>query len=290
MARSKWLILNGFEEDCEQLINRFEQAQDIRFHTFCEIWREMKFSLVFAGRPSYNELLEFCEGTLNICKKLLLLSPRFKERIGVLYLLYGVYYKMPTNLCKIRIKADDWSTIVQLHSEIKEAEHLDANYILCKLIMDNAFHFCIFDKEFGLEKYYRTKDCMYSHSHSVLPAIKDMIDSQQVLSKISELSKAYGEQKQTIISKIKLHDNLNLFNTNIAEEISNDIIEFEGARKIRQLQSIFNCGASTSKAGLKKRKYRRLRPLIDDGFETDSSESEDDLEIEECDSDISESE
>lgn len=54
---------------------------------------------------------------------------------------------MPTDLFKIRVKLDDWRSIMELHAEIKEAEHLDANYILCKLLADNAFDFCIFDKE-----------------------------------------------------------------------------------------------------------------------------------------------
>nr|XP_033336266.1 snRNA-activating protein complex subunit 1-like [Megalopta genalis] len=198
---------------------------------------------------------------------------------------------MPTNLFKIRIKLNDWSNIMELHTEIKEAEHLDANYILCKLITDNAFQFCIFDKEYGLEKHYRTKEMQSFNPHSVLPALKDMTDNQQVLSKISELSKAYEEKKQTLISKIKSHDSLNLFTANIAEEITNDIREFEEARKTQQLQSGSNCGASTSKVELKKRVstsiQKKMRPLLHDGFQTDSNESEDDLEIEGYDSDMS---
>lgn len=110
------------------------------------------FFYIFRGRPTFLELLEFCEETLNICKQFLLLPPRFKERIGGLYLLYGIYYKMPIDQFKIRVKLDDWQNIMELHAEIKEAEHLDANYILCKLIVDNAFHFCIFDSEVYIMK------------------------------------------------------------------------------------------------------------------------------------------
>lgn len=47
MASSKALIMSGFKDDCEQLVARFERADDIRFETFSEIWKEMKFSLVF---------------------------------------------------------------------------------------------------------------------------------------------------------------------------------------------------------------------------------------------------
>lgn len=48
MATNKSLFMNGFKEDCEQLITRFERADNIRFETFCDIWKAMKFSLVFA--------------------------------------------------------------------------------------------------------------------------------------------------------------------------------------------------------------------------------------------------
>lgn len=59
---------------------------------------------------------------------------------------------MPIDQFRIKIKLDDWKSILELHAEIKEAEHLDANYILCKLIASNAFHFCLFDSEVNLMK------------------------------------------------------------------------------------------------------------------------------------------
>ncbi|CAK9833541.1 snRNA-activating protein complex subunit 1 [Anthophora retusa] len=296
---SKSLILSGFKEDCEQLITRFERADDIRFQTFCEIWKAMKFSLVFTGRPTFLELLEFCEEALNVCKQFLLLPPRFKERIGGLYLLYGIYYKMPIDQFKIRVKLDDWQSIMELHAEIKEAEHLDANYILCKLIAENAFHFCIFDSEFGLEKHYRVKNAHCFNPYSVLPTLKDLSDKHQMLSKIDALSKAYEEKKQSLL-KNNSNTSLNLFNTNIAKEIVNDIREFEEQRRNQQIKNVLDqekaCGASTSKEECKKSKLKytfksKVRSLIDDGFQTDSNESEEDeaLELDDCDSDILES-
>ncbi|KOC68573.1 snRNA-activating protein complex subunit 1 [Habropoda laboriosa] len=297
---SKSLILSGFKEDCEQLIARFERADDIRFQTFCEIWKAMKFSLVFTGRPTFLELLEFCEEALNVCKQFLLLPPRFKERIGGLYLLYGIYHKMPIDQFKIRVKLDDWQSIMELHAEIKEAEHLDANYILCKLIAENAFHFCIFDSEFGLEKHYRMKNAQCFNPYSVLPTLKDLSDKHQMLSKIDVLSKAYEEKKQLLLLKNKSNSSLNLFNTNIAKEIVNDIREFEEQRRNQQIKNVLDhektCSASTSKGECKKSQLKytsksKVRSLMDDGFQTDSNESEEDevLELDECDSDILES-
>lgn len=36
---------------------------------------------------------------------------------------------------------------MELHNELKKGEYLDANYILCKLIVDRAFIHCISDRE-----------------------------------------------------------------------------------------------------------------------------------------------
>ncbi|OAD55313.1 snRNA-activating protein complex subunit 1, partial [Eufriesea mexicana] len=283
MATSKSLIMSGFKEDCEQLITRFERADDIRFQTFCEIWKDMKFSLIFTGRPSFLELLEFCEESLNICKQFLLLPPRFKERIGGLYLLYGIYYKMPIDQFKIRVKVDDWQSIMDLHAEIKEGEHLDANYILCKLIANNAFSFCIFDSEFGLEKYYRVKNTKCFNPYSVLPTLKDLTDKHQILSKISEISKAYEEKKQALKLENESGTSLKFFNSSIAEDIINNIQEFEEQRRNQHIKSMFSskkaCSSSVSKETQKKSELKRTykrKSLIDDGFQIESSESEED--------------
>ncbi|XP_076763734.1 proximal sequence element A Pbp45 [Xylocopa sonorina] len=292
---SRLLILSGFKEDCEQLIARFEQANDIRFETFCDIWKAMKFSLIFTGRPSFSELLEFCEEALNVCKQFLLLPPRFKERIGGLYLLYGIYYKIPIEQLKIRVKSDDWRSIMDLHAEIKEAEHLDANYILCKLIVDNAFYFCMFDVEFGLEKHYRIKNTKCFNPYSVLPTLKDLTDKNQMMSSIDDLSKAYEDMKRTLKLKNESDTSLKLFNSNIAEEIINDIREFEERRRNMQIKAMLESErasvASTSK-GQKNSKLKRkgrARPMFDDVYLMESCESEDDvIELDDCDSDLSE--
>lgn len=288
-------ILNGFIEDCEQLIVRFDRADDIRFQTFCEIWKEMKFSLIFTGRPNFLELLEFCEEALNICKQFLLLPPRFKERIGGLYLLYGMYYKMPIDQFKIRVKLDDWRSIMELHAEIKEAEHLDANYILCKLIVDNAFHFCIFDKEFGLEKHYRIKNAQCFNPYSILSTLKDLAEKQQTLSKINDLSELYEQRKQALIFKNNSGTALKLFDANIAQEIIGDIHALEEQRKKQQMKNEVGkeqTYASTSKdehkklSQLKSNSKKKVRSFIDGGFQTDSNDSEDEaLDLEDFDSD-----
>lgn len=70
-----------------------------------------------------------------------------KERIGALYLMYSVYYMVQTDKVKIRMTLSDWKCLMNLHQQVKVEEYLDANYILCKLIVDHAFIHCISDNE-----------------------------------------------------------------------------------------------------------------------------------------------
>lgn len=287
MGTSKALVVNGFKEDCEKLISRFEQADDVRFQTFCEIWKDMKFSLILTGRQTILELLELCEEALHICKQFFLLPSRFKDRIGGLYLLYGVYYKMPIDQFKIRVKLEDWRSIAKLHAEIKEAEHLDANYILCKLITDHAFHYCLFDHEFGLEKHFRMKERQCFNPYSVLPVLKDLTSEQHVLPEIASLSKLYKEKKSALMAKMK-SNSLNLYDTDIAETIVKDIQTFEEHRKDEQARRGAGCdkqfAASTSKEDSDKISQlksarKKIKSKLAHGFDTDSSESDDEMII-----------
>ncbi|CAG03753.1 unnamed protein product, partial [Tetraodon nigroviridis] len=35
------------KSDCEELLSRFQRTKSVRFETFSEIWREMKFYQIF---------------------------------------------------------------------------------------------------------------------------------------------------------------------------------------------------------------------------------------------------
>lgn len=56
------------------------------------------------------------------------------------------------NLVKIRLTLSDLNQLTQLQQEIRVGEHLDANFILSKMFVDNAFQFCLFAKEVSCVK------------------------------------------------------------------------------------------------------------------------------------------
>lgn len=53
-------VIAGVRSDMELLLQKFIEAQppSVRFETFANFFREAKFSLIFCGRTSENELRE----------------------------------------------------------------------------------------------------------------------------------------------------------------------------------------------------------------------------------------
>lgn len=246
MNYTRFYVSNGFQEDCKKLMTRFNQAEDLRFQTFCEIWKDLNFSLIFKGKQKVAELMEFCEEVLHLSKQYLF-SATFKERICGLYLLYGIYYKMPLTQFKIKVKLTDWQSIMELHTEIREGEHLDANYILSKLIVDNAFHHCLFDYEYTFERGFQEKNNQDSNPYSVLPSIKSLTEKNQIFDKINTLSSSYQQLKCAASTSNTKNCDLNLFNHNFVNDVINDIHELEKSRQIQQKMNQSNTSKKTKK-------------------------------------------
>lgn len=92
-------------------------------------------------------MIAFYKNALHVTKQFLINASGLKERIGALYLMYSVYYMVRTDEAKIRMTLSDWKCLMNLHQQVKVEEYLDANYILCKLIVDRAFVHCLSDNE-----------------------------------------------------------------------------------------------------------------------------------------------
>ena len=39
-------FIDALTSDCRLLLARFEEKQSVRFEDFCEVWKELKFSLI----------------------------------------------------------------------------------------------------------------------------------------------------------------------------------------------------------------------------------------------------
>lgn len=168
--------------------------------------------------------MEFCQDALCIVKQLLVNASSLKERVAALFLLYAVYYKKPVDNLKIRMTLSDWKYLMELHAKIKEEGFLDANYILCKLIVDHAFVYCISDNEYGIEKYFVKKQEKPKADVDVmhLKEIKDLTEPGNLLSMINKFNETYEEKKRIVFGAGK-ESGLQLYDAAVANDIIKDI-------------------------------------------------------------------
>ncbi|NXI35511.1 SNPC1 protein, partial [Galbula dea] len=147
-------LVPGLQEDCEELLGAFQEADTIRFERFAELWRERRFDTIFHGRIRALERNKLTKKTLELAQQYFLPPYAFQIRVGALYLLYGLYN---TQLCqpkqKIRISLKDWPEIQRFQQDLIDSQHYDAAYIFRTLRLARAFHFTAMPKLLN----YRTK-------------------------------------------------------------------------------------------------------------------------------------
>ena len=93
-------ITAGAKQDICTLISKvtalFDEYQSPRFNHFIDIWKEMKFGLIFCGRQTFRELYEFTEDLFDLVKIQAMSPNNFGNRAAAIYLLYSLYFKQPT--------------------------------------------------------------------------------------------------------------------------------------------------------------------------------------------------
>ncbi|XP_038130169.1 snRNA-activating protein complex subunit 1-like [Cyprinodon tularosa] len=129
------------KSDCDALLNRFQQTQSIRFEVFSQIWKEMKFSLIFSGTPNHKKRLLF-RLALNVAYSYFLPPFSFQIRVGGLYLLYSFYHcQTGPAFERICVALKDFDDIKHFEKEAVDAQHFDVVYVLKRLMNCKAFHF-----------------------------------------------------------------------------------------------------------------------------------------------------
>ncbi|XP_015766107.1 PREDICTED: snRNA-activating protein complex subunit 1-like [Acropora digitifera] len=136
-------MAEGLITDCRLLLSRFENHKSVRFETFCEIWREMNFSLIHCGGRDTNRKIQLVDYLFRIISTYLDSTPcSFPYRIGALYAMYAVYHtQLNRPKVKIRMTLSMMKDLKELHGQIIEQQHHDADYILRLLHKEKAFLF-----------------------------------------------------------------------------------------------------------------------------------------------------
>ena len=92
-------ISAGAQKDICTLIHKvtalFDEYRTPRFKHFIDIWKDMKFGLIFYGRQTFRELYEFTEDLFDLVKLQAMGLNQFGNRAAAIYLLYALYFKQP---------------------------------------------------------------------------------------------------------------------------------------------------------------------------------------------------
>ena len=92
-------IAAGAKKDISTLIHKvtviFDEYRTPRFKHFIDIWKDMKFGLIFCGRQTFRELYEFTEDLFDLVKLEAMTPNKFSNRAAAIYLLYALYFKQP---------------------------------------------------------------------------------------------------------------------------------------------------------------------------------------------------
>ncbi|XP_058800493.1 snRNA-activating protein complex subunit 1-like [Phymastichus coffea] len=271
----------GFYEDCIKLFEIFKSHESIRFEDFVAAWQEIKFSLIFLCRKNYAELIEFCEESLQIAKSFVLTSNDFIDRVAGLYLLYGLYNKIPIEDIKIRVTLKEWEFFLEFFEQLKYEKLHDASYIFAKLVTDNAFYHCLFTTEYGLEKSFKTRQeysFSFDNPYSVLPVLVDEVEKRD-LGKILKFSEIYHEQKKKVLGSSS-KNKLQLFDKNFMDEIVNNIEQLQEKRQnfpaLRKKVSKVSLHLKTEKP---KYPDNKVRSKLGHGFDTDEDSDDEEMSM-----------
>lgn len=225
--------------------------------------------MFLSGHTYDYELLQYIESCFCVMKKLFTTITSLKERIGVLYLMYAMYFKQQTKeYCKYRFTISDWyemkSFYNQIHNDIK---YIQVRMVFWRLWHCNAFRFVESDADFGLE----STMSVQNHNENVMnfqkiaPQMLDIAgmlkdESSGVLSGLDILQAGYNEMKEHLT---KVNENCTgLRPLNVIEPIAIHMDNIESTflapvpkRRRRPQQGRKNVGeASVSEANDKNEK------------------------------------
>ncbi|XP_055595420.1 snRNA-activating protein complex subunit 1 [Uranotaenia lowii] len=149
-------LSRGFREDCYGLIHDFARNDSLDFRYFCQEWKKANFHLVFYGRNTDTELIEFINEGLLISKYIFLKAKKPLEKVGAFYLLYTLYFKQPTNMfCKIRVTLNQWQEMKDfVQQPVPERECHQIAAIFWKMFIAEAFRFVVDDREHGYDPFF----------------------------------------------------------------------------------------------------------------------------------------
>ncbi|KAJ2006319.1 hypothetical protein GGI04_000694 [Coemansia thaxteri] len=135
------VYVSAIEGDVRTLMRTFQRLQAFDFESFCEVWKQLNFSLIHFVATEKNSRQNFMRTTYRLILSHFQPGAILEIRIGVLYALYLVYFTQPVNFpnINIRVTMDMWSMLTKLYQYCNESDIRDVVYVFDRLMSDGAF-------------------------------------------------------------------------------------------------------------------------------------------------------
>lgn len=308
-------LVAGLKEDCLDLLSSFLARNTHSFQIFSEEWKQKQFHFIFtlvtsifiikfyiqyiiitififislSGHIFDYELLQFTENCMVTVKNLFLQSKSTLERMAILYLMYSVYFKQPTNdFCKFRLTFSDWNEMKQFYNLIvNNPNYFQARLIFWRLWQTNAFRFVAFEDEYGVELNANNTRELHEKLNdfqTINPLVVGQIDtmanrSSGLLTAFEIIQIGYNEMKEHLTETIT--ECSGMTNTNCLRDI---------LFRMEKIKARFD-GKKPTRVELRERVNRKKLSslkIVDGGDEyvTSCSDSESDRKSDDCFSDI----
>ncbi|XP_062379489.1 snRNA-activating protein complex subunit 1b [Sardina pilchardus] len=228
--------LDKFEEplktDLEELLNRFQRTDSVRYEDFSAIWRDMNFGGIFLGIKNLKEKNEFSRMALTAATAYLLPPYAFQVRVGGVYILYGLYHSQSSfPKQKIRLALKDWEDVQAFTQDAMGSQHYDVVYILHKLLGAKAFHFTAMPVPLVFVKDKKQRGTTNAEVAAKPASRPQKLVTTQMLEEVANIHQHYKQLKESVVVQ-NPESNLNLLRQNLVPKLFNSVMSYSTWQKI----------------------------------------------------------
>ncbi|XP_069391250.1 snRNA-activating protein complex subunit 1b [Paralichthys olivaceus] len=212
------------KSDCELLLGRFQKTESVRFQVFSQIWRELNFTHIFYGTVRH-EKRAFSRLVLDLAYSYFLPPFSFQIRAGGLYLLYSLYQCQTASPPEqIRVALKDWDEVMKFEKDARDAQHLDAVYILRRLMSLKAFHFTAMPTLLTFKKKRKMRKSALCEEFIERACRPQELINGDLLEELSNIHEIYEKMKTSISLPSDL--SVNLIHKSFVPQLRSAVVDF----------------------------------------------------------------
>ncbi|KAF2905443.1 hypothetical protein ILUMI_00735 [Ignelater luminosus] len=194
-------IEEAFQRDCEEFLQEYEKRKDFTLKTFSELWSQLDFeSTSLAGQDLIEELPYFADSYFFIIRKFLKHGSNDYIKVGAFYLMHAIYSQQhKKSIIKIKLVLSEFTQLQELAARLLETFERDFDFILYKLICEEAFQFVAVERDAGLEPRFvwqeleLKNDIFQKQIDPVKKIVKSVLDSESDIKGLSKVCQDYDK-------------------------------------------------------------------------------------------------